>query len=181
MISVYCFHIAKLINFMIDASNFQGSDFWDPNTTSGVGGWGDPDNDYKITDGGFAHLEHAYPVPHRIRRNFTATLPNSDELLTEEFTPESQEAMVNDFEGDFIGFQAAMESGSHGAVHLSVNAYVGLLDALSFFCSQTSHRDLLGTCPSNAPAGCTRGPKWSPNGAPWIGVRDLINPILTFQ
>ena len=122
---------------MIDASNFEGSAFWDPNTTSGVGGWGDPDNDYQITDGALADLYHAYPVPHRIRRNYTANFPNSpDEPLTEEFTPESQEAIVNGFEGDFIGFQAQIESGSHGAIHFGVNACVGLPYAL-WFCPLT--------------------------------------------
>ena len=133
MISVHCFHIAQLIRLMIDASNFEDSAFWDHNTTSGVGGWGDPDNDYQITSGGFAHLEHAYPVPHRIRRNYTASLPTTPNVpLTDEFTPESQEAMVNDFEGDFIGFQTEIESGSHGAIHLIVNACVGLLYTFRF-------------------------------------------------
>jgi len=138
MISVYRFHIAELISFLTDASDFRDSDFWDSDTTSGIGGWGDPDNDYQITDGAFAYdFPASYPVPHRIRRNYTVTFPNRpDEPLADAFSPESQEAMVNGFEGDFIGFQTRFESGSHGAVHLSVGACVDLLNAL-WFCPLT--------------------------------------------
>jgi len=117
---------------MTDASNFQNSTFWDPDTTSGVGGWGDPNDDDQITDGAFADGLHlSYPSPHRLRRRYTPTAPdNPDEPLTNAFTPESQAAMVNGFQGDFIGFQARLAPGSHTAIHEIVGGCVNLLSAL---------------------------------------------------
>jgi len=118
--------------FMTDASNFQNSTFWDPDTTSGVGGWGDPNDDDQITDGAFADDFHlSYPSPHRLRRRYTPTAPdNPDEPLTNAFTPESQVAIVNGFQGDFIGFQARLGPGSHAAIHEIVGGCVNLLSAL---------------------------------------------------
>ena len=134
MISEYGFHIGELISFVTDASNFQNSTFWDPDTTSGVGGWGDPNDDYQITDGGFAEdFVVSYPVPHRLRRQYTPAVPGGPAVpLTNAFTPESQAAMVHDFEGSFVGFQAKFESGSHPAVHIIVGGCVNLLPALLF-------------------------------------------------
>ena len=133
IISACHLHIAELISFMTDASNFQNSTFWDPDSASGVGGWGDPNDDNQITDGGFADFLVSYPSPHRIRRLYTPMFPGRpDELSTNEFTPESQVAMVNDFEGNFIGFQTRFESGSHAAVHSIVGGCAKLLNALWF-------------------------------------------------
>jgi len=118
--------------FMVDASNFQNSTFWDLNTTSGVGGWGDPNDDDQITDGAFANdFIVSYPLPHRLRRQYTPNNPNNpDEILANAFTPESQAAMVNGFQGDFIGFQVQLESGSHAAVHFIVGGCVNFPNAL---------------------------------------------------
>jgi tyrosinase len=38
---------------------------------SGLGGWGDPNDDYTIHDGCFRNLQLAYPLPHYVRRNFS--------------------------------------------------------------------------------------------------------------
>jgi len=87
----------------------------------GVGGWGDPNDDNQITDGAFVDFIVSYPLPHRLRRRYTPNNPNNpDELLANAFTPESQAAMVNGFQGDFIGFQVRLKSGSHAAVHETV-------------------------------------------------------------
>lgn len=100
-----------------DASDFQNSDFWQ----SGVGGWGDPNNDYQITDGAFAtNFTLVYPSPHRVRRQYTPTATGADGVVTplaSEFTPEVQETLVNGFVADFINFQKTLEGGAHGAVH----------------------------------------------------------------
>ena len=138
MILVCGFHIAELISFVTDASNFENSTFWDPDTTSGVGGWGDPNNDNQITDGGFAKdFVLSYPVPHRLRRQYTPIFPGGPATpLMKAFTPESQVAMVNDFEGSFVGFQTKFQSGSHAAVHFIVGGYINLLPAL-WFCLLT--------------------------------------------
>ena len=134
MISACHFHIAELISFVTDASNFENSTFWDPDTTSGVGGWGDPNDDYQITSGGFAKdFVLSYPVPHRLRRQYTLMDPdNPGVFLANEFTPESQIAAVNGFAGSFVGFQARIDLGSHLAVHRIVGGYVNLLNALCF-------------------------------------------------
>jgi len=115
-----------------DADNFYDSPFFDPNPKTGLGGWGDPSDDFQITTGAFASdFVPLYPVPHRIRRNYTyipapggfgdGTPPITDPLVTF-FTPQRVEAMVDDFPGDFLGFQKLFESGggAHGAIHQSV-------------------------------------------------------------
>ena len=118
--------------FIVDASNFQNSAFWDPDTTSGVGGWGDPNDDDQITDGAFADdFIVSYPSPHRIRRQYTPTdSDDPDEPLTNEFTPESIAAVINGFQGDFIGFQGRVAPGPHAAVHEIVGGCVNLQNAL---------------------------------------------------
>ena len=110
---------------MTDSSNFQNSTFWDPAADSGIGGWGDPNDDYQITDGGFANFTVSYPVPHRIRRQYTP-ISGAGVSLAPLFTPESQSAMVAGTVGSFIGFQAAIEPGSHAAVHQIVGGCVNL-------------------------------------------------------
>jgi len=124
MISTDSFHVGYLTHPMTDASNFQNSTFWDPNTDSGVGGWGDPNDDNQITTGGFAtDFVVSYPAPHKIRRQYTP-ISNTGQRLAEEFTPESQNAMVHGTVGDYIGFQALFETSSHGAVHRIVGGCV---------------------------------------------------------
>ena len=136
MISACLFHIAELIGFVTDASNFENSTFWDPDPTSGVGGWGDPNDDYQITSGGFADgFFLSYPVLHRLRRQYTPFYPGAPDVpLTDSLTPENQLAMVNSFEGSFVGFQAKFEFGSHRVLHLVVGGCVNLLPAL-WFCA----------------------------------------------
>jgi len=127
------FHVADLIRFMTDASNFENSTFWDKNATSGIGGWGEPDDDFQITDGGFSSFSVSYPSPHRVRRQYTPIIPGPPiRLLANRFTLNRQMAIVNGFVGDFIGFQTATELGPHGAVHNIVGGCVDLFSALLF-------------------------------------------------
>lgn len=59
-------------NGRIDAPDFFESSFWkDSDPMSGLGGWGDPNDDYTVHDGGFRNLPLAYPVFHHVRRNFS--------------------------------------------------------------------------------------------------------------
>jgi len=132
MVSPCHLHITSTsLIYMADASNFQNSTFWDPDTTSGVGGWGDPNDDGQITDGAFADgFIVSYPSPHRLRRRYTsATSDNPNELLTNTFTPETQVAIVNGFEGSFLGFQARLEPGPHRSIHYIVGGCVNLPNA----------------------------------------------------
>ena len=115
-------------NFHPDVHDFYNSDFFDNSSSSGVGAWGDPANDYQISTGGLKDIMLAYPSPHRIRRNFTIlpfSLPNPINLfpndpaappppknlmINKTMTKENVDYMVDGFTGDFIGFQAYMES-----------------------------------------------------------------------
>ena len=108
--------------------DFYNSDFFDNSSSSGVGAWGDPANDYQIFTGGLKDIMLAYPSPHHIRRNFTVQplrLPNpinlfpndptvpplsKDLMINTTMTKENVDYTVNGFEGDFIGFQAYVES-----------------------------------------------------------------------
>jgi tyrosinase len=137
MVSTRCSHVSELTSFITDASNFENSTFWDPDTTSGVGGWGDPNDDYQISDGGFAtDFYLSYPSYHRLRRQYTPTTPNKPTPATDAFMPANITALVDGFVGDYIGFQARFESGAHGAVHRIVGGCVNLL-AAPWFCPLT--------------------------------------------
>ena len=129
MISTCDTRIAELISFVTDAANFQNSTFWDPDTTSGMGGWGDPNDDYQITSGAFGEdFTISYPVPHRPRRQYTSSVVGGPASpLTNAFTPEAIAAMVNGYEGSFVGFQADFEGGPHRAIHTIMGGCVNLL------------------------------------------------------
>ena len=103
------------------------SPFFD-SSSSGVGGWGDPKNDYQIYTGGFKDQIRVYPNPHHIRRNFSLfPFSNPDLLLpfagdpaappspaglmiNTTMTKDNVDYLVNSFEGDFFGFQEYAES-----------------------------------------------------------------------
>ena len=106
---------------LADASpNFTTATIFNDSPTSGFGGWGNPSDDYQITTGAFANdFELAYPVPHRIRRNYTVrslsadpfgdgTAPAPDDFWNY-ITPESQKQLINGYVGDFEGFQMILE------------------------------------------------------------------------
>jgi tyrosinase len=152
-------------DWTLDAHDFGNSDFWD-DSPFGVGGWGDPKNDYQIYTGGFKDAIRAYPNPHHIRRNFTLFPFNNPDItppfagdpaappLPVEFminttmTKDNVDFCVNNFPGDFIAFQSYVESlpGIHGGAHLILSG------------------DMTGFCSNGAvPPACIGGPKWTPN------------------
>jgi len=114
-------------DFHLDAHDVYNSNLFN-DSSSGVGGWGDPANDYQISTGGLKDMVVAYPSPHHIRRNFTLFPfadpnfpsrfpgdPNApqlpkDMMINTTMTKEKVDALVNGYEGDFIGFQADLES-----------------------------------------------------------------------
>jgi len=99
----------------------------DDDPVNGLGGWGDPADDFQIKTGGFKDVVRPYPTPHHIRRNFTLypfnnpavpppfagdpTFPHipADFLINTTITAQNVDFMVNNFKGDFEGFQAYME------------------------------------------------------------------------
>ena len=103
------------------------SPFFD-NSYSGVGGWGDPTNDYQIYAGGFKDQIRVYLNPHHIRRSFSL-FPFSNPGMTSTFagdpaapplpvgfmvntavTKQNVDYIVNNFEGNFVGFRTYSES-----------------------------------------------------------------------
>nr|GAT58369.1 di-copper centre-containing protein [Mycena chlorophos] len=149
-------------NWVEDSKDVFDSPFFkDYDPESGLGGWGDPENDFSVPNGGFSNTSSfklVYPSPHTLRRNFTLqpflgspflTNPAQQALYANAtFTPAQYHKLVYDFVGDYKGFQTYFEgfNGSHGAVHLMMGG------------------DLGGNCPKNAPAGCVNGsPTFSAN------------------
>jgi tyrosinase len=104
----------------IDAPDFFESSFWkDSKSKSGLGGWGDPNDDYSVHDGGFRNLLLAYPVPHHIRRNFKLypwqgiSLPLAPDPLkigNTSFSAPVIKALLETPAGKFKEFQTVLEA-----------------------------------------------------------------------
>jgi len=85
---------------------------------SGLGGWGDPNTDFSVVDGGFSGLHVSYPSPHIVRRNFTLRpfdLPlvfftHPFKTANTSFSEAVVEAILETSAGDYKGFQAALEA-----------------------------------------------------------------------
>ena len=102
----------------IDAPDFFESSFWkgsDP--LSGLGGWGDPNADFSVPDGGFSELHLSYPSSHILRRNFTLyPFAPPSPLFTDHqkegnatFLVSVIDAALETSAGDYKGFQEALE------------------------------------------------------------------------
>ncbi|KAF9785224.1 Di-copper centre-containing protein [Thelephora terrestris] len=141
-----------------DTSDIYHSTVFSDSDYDGLGSWGDPDNDFQLCTGGFKDMVVAYPVPHRVRRNYTAFpyfppgfpvpvgVPPLTAMLNTTFTSEIVNTIVNSTPGDYISFQASLENGPHPGPHLVLGGEMG------------------GICPfGSGPPECVPGPKWSPN------------------
>jgi len=107
--------------YLTDANpNFANATIFSDSPTTGFGGWGDPTNDYQITTGAFVKdFDLFYPVPHKLRRNYTERGTNPNPFgdgtppaplpFWNYFTKASKDALVNEFVGDFEGFHALFE------------------------------------------------------------------------
>ena len=100
-----------------DAPDFYESSFWkDSDPKSGLGGWGDPNADYQVPDGGFHTLPLSYPSPHTVRRNFTllqptfpGAAPGPQVANNASFSASVIEEILKSPPGDYKKFQAAVE------------------------------------------------------------------------
>ena len=151
----------------LDAADFYHATIFNDSSCGGLGSWGDPNNDFQICDGGFKDIAVAYPVPHKIRRNYTnqpflqgRNLPDNAPpssltlMMNTSFTKEVVDSIVNGSTGDYINFQQMVENfyGPHSPVHLIMGGDMGV------------------TCPFGlGPPACYPGPKWAPNGEPSWG------------
>lgn len=111
------------ISRFVDAPDFYESSFWsDTDPESGLGGWGDPNADFSVPDGGFSSLHLSYPSPHTLRRNFTLQpfqgfAPPFNTFFTQplkeansSFTAPEIEQLLETSAGDYRGFQEAFET-----------------------------------------------------------------------
>lgn len=161
-------------NWTRDAHDFYESSFWKGTShRTGLGGWGDPDANFSVPDGGFTDLQLLYPSPHKLCRNFTLYAFNGFPPQIQQFFPNPQKQANSSFHasnirkiletptGDFKNFQTALEAfeGPHSALHVIVGC------------------DLAGSCPPNAPPTCIPGPKWSPNDPLFFLHHAMIDKI----
>ena len=104
-----------------------------------MGGWGDPNNDYAVPDGGFSNFHISYPSPHTVRRNFTLYPFNvslsifTDPLLqgNQSILPSAVEAVLNASAGDFRGFQVPLEAPEVRRMDISDMARVSHVEVTS--------------------------------------------------
>ncbi|CAE6468194.1 unnamed protein product [Rhizoctonia solani] len=136
-----------------DAPEFESSPMWDTDAESGLGGFGDPDDDYTVRTGGL-NITLAYPIAHKLRRQyrpFPGFAGFSNVSANSTFSQAEVDILLSQPEGNFTAFQDYMEKvvGMHSAIH-------GILGG-----------DLAGLCPqgsSNTSACPTEGaPTFSAN------------------
>jgi tyrosinase len=118
MVLVLVILIVSLIPIS-DAPDLYGSPFFkDSNLKSGLGGWGDPANDFQVPTGGFSKFHTSYPSAHTLRRNFTLRpylnfdspfFPDPELMANTTFTKAEVHKMVEGFDGDYKGFQKYFE------------------------------------------------------------------------
>jgi len=85
---------------------------------TGLGGWGDANDDFAVHDGGFSQLLRSYPSLHTLRRNFTLyPYNNSNPFFTDQLQQGNAsllqpgiEAILETSAGDFKDFQKALEA-----------------------------------------------------------------------
>ena len=175
-------------SLIADAPDFFESSFWkDSHPKSGLGGWGDPNKDYSVPDGGFRKLRLSYPSPHIVRRNFTlrafdipfVVFKNTDPTLeaNKTFLAHAVEKIlkVSDYRRRSRGWgensahsQVASNRNTSGATRrCPLNSWRVSCCFFDLTFAYTQHNilfsNLTGNCPENAPS-CVPGPKWSPNG-----------------
>lgn len=119
-----------------DTQDFENSRMWDTDRVAGLGGFGDPKDDFTVKTGGL-DLTFAYPISHKLRRQYRpypGFLGISNVSAVSTFTPQEVKKLLNIETGNFTAFQAYMEGfiGMHGAVHLIVGG------------------DLAGLCPKGS-------------------------------
>lgn len=110
---------------ILDAPDFFESSFWqDSDPNSGLGGWGDPNNDHQVPNGALSDMMLSYPSPHTVRRNFTLqpfqvpnqplyTNPNMQ--ANSSFSASAIQAILGTSAGDYNSFQMGIETFEVGA------------------------------------------------------------------
>jgi len=167
--------VAPYWDWTLDSADVYGSSFFkESSPVSGLGGWGDPNNDFTVPDGALSSgFALSYPVYHHLRRNWTiqpfiALAARAPKIFLQPyvfanstFTPEKVRNLTNSYVGDFVGFQTDIEypEHMHSAVHVMMSG------------------DLGGTCPASAPANCIGGPTFSVNDPLFMMHHGMIDKV----
>ncbi|TFK95596.1 Di-copper centre-containing protein [Pterulicium gracile] len=120
------------------SSGIQKSSIFDGNRDSGLGSFGKASNGFVVTDGAWGGQQVAYPTPHTIVRNFTAT-PFREGRMQPEFINKPNQnvndavkvSVVNDVvkgnKGDFVKFYNQFDEleGFHSGVHFAMGGDMG--------------------------------------------------------
>ncbi|KAG6915678.1 hypothetical protein DXG01_010467 [Tephrocybe rancida] len=123
-------------DWTLDAHDFYNSPVFDSDPQSGLGGWGNPEHDMRVENGGFSvssGFKLSYPYPHTLRRNFTLQPEileerraniNPEKMANVSFAPGEVQKLTNGFVGDYRAFQIYFEAiqGAHYAVHSIMGA-----------------------------------------------------------
>ncbi|QRV92815.1 tyrosinase [Ceratobasidium sp. AG-Ba] len=119
-----------------DVADFEHTAIWDIDSKSGLGGFGDPQDDFTVKTGAL-DLTLAYPIVHKLRREYRPYpgfrgIANISANST--FTQQEVNTLLNTQDGNFTAFQSYMEGflGMHTAVHAIVGG------------------DLAGLCPKGS-------------------------------
>ena len=120
--------LGVLKDYVADSFDTEHATIFDDDNASGLGRWGDPNDNSQITTGGFKDVVREYPSRHRIRRTYTlrplGNIPNKafvndpqappvdpNIMANESFTKANYDYTLNGFSGDFLGFQTYLEGG----------------------------------------------------------------------
>jgi tyrosinase len=85
---------------------------------SGLGGWGNPQDDFSVYNGAFSVRHLSYPSPHVLRRDFTLLPFNISFVFFTEPLKEGNasfsagviESILNTSAGNYTSFQALIEA-----------------------------------------------------------------------
>ncbi|KAI0264047.1 hypothetical protein BGY98DRAFT_1103701 [Russula aff. rugulosa BPL654] len=132
------------------------SSFWkDSDPSCGLGGWGDPNNDYQVPDGALSNMTLAYPSPHTVRRNFTLQpFQVPDEPFYTNPNLHANASFSSSAIQAILGPRRGLPRLPDGDRDVRGTTWQRALDYGG---------DLAGTCPQNAPPGCVQGATWTPN------------------
>ncbi|KII86666.1 hypothetical protein PLICRDRAFT_113415 [Plicaturopsis crispa FD-325 SS-3] len=153
-----------------DAPDFEFGSIWDDDPESGLGGWGDPENDYAITTGGFAtNFTLSYPIPHPMRRKFTlrpyvgqdpTIYPEPELAANATITGELMDNLVKGYKGAYREMSVYFDriEGPRTAVHRMIGG------------------DSAGQCPAAAP-NCTTNPAMTPNDPVFWLIHEMMSKV----
>ncbi|KAF9507192.1 hypothetical protein BS47DRAFT_1377967 [Hydnum rufescens UP504] len=121
-----------------DYKDIKHASIWSSDPVVGLGTFPDSTEDLTVGTGAFRDLIRAYPIPHRIERNYTPRpfeiqrfpwvfdLPQKEANSTQ--TPAEWKKMVTSFVGNYTAFQAYVDGfraeGVHTSTHLSIGGDV---------------------------------------------------------